>query len=92
MPSFAALQQSFDSATILNGSSSKWMLLTVPLVLMGIFRYQLLSDPNLLNVRENKLHKISSENPVNILFKDNFMKFLILIWIISIIFISSLTR
>ena len=80
------------SGPTLNGSSSKWMLLTVPLVLMGIFRYQLLSDPNLLNIRENKLTKISSENPVNILFKDNFIKFLILIWIISIIFISALTR
>ena len=33
------------SGPTLNGSSSKWMLLTVPLVLMGIFRYQLLSDP-----------------------------------------------
>ena len=80
------------SGPTLNGSSSKWMLLTVPLVLIGIFRYQLLSDPYLFNNRENKLPKISSENPVNILFKDNFMKFLILIWIISIIFISVLNR
>jgi hypothetical protein len=31
----------------LNGASTTWMLVTVPFALVGIFRYQLLSDPDI---------------------------------------------
>ena len=33
------------SGPLLNGAPTSLMLLTVPLVLLGIFRYQILSDP-----------------------------------------------
>ena len=35
------------SGPALKGASTSWMLLTVPIVLMGIFRYQFLSDPSI---------------------------------------------
>ena len=35
----------------LRGATTSWMLLTVPFVLVGIFRYQLLSDPDETNRR-----------------------------------------
>lgn len=35
----------WSAGPTLKGALSNWMLLTVPLVMVGIFRYQLLSDP-----------------------------------------------
>ncbi len=35
----------WSSGPQVNGASTQWMLLTVPFVLYGVFRYQLLSDP-----------------------------------------------
>ena len=64
------------SGPSLNGASTSWMLLTVPFVLIGIFRYQFLSDPSLQKKLEIKTQKIDCENPVNILYKDNFIKFI----------------
>ena len=75
------------SGPIFQGSSSSWMLLTVPLVLLGIFRYQYLSDPSLINKNNKKAH-IDCENPVNILFKDNFIKATVISWIFLVLIIS----
>ncbi len=69
----------------LNGASTQWMLLTVPLVLMGIFRYQLISNKEVKNVSKKF---ISTENPEEILLKDQGIKFLLLLWIISIFLIG----
>ena len=68
------------------------MLLTVPLVLIGIFRYQLLSDPSLSGNLDNNLNGRNCENPVMILFNDNFIKILIMIWIISVITITAFSN
>lgn len=35
----------WSSGPLLQGASTSWMLITLPFVLYGIFRYQLLSDP-----------------------------------------------
>ncbi|MEH2252433.1 hypothetical protein [Nostoc sp.] len=35
----------WSAGPYLHGASTSWMLLTLPFVLYGIFRYQLLSDP-----------------------------------------------
>jgi decaprenyl-phosphate phosphoribosyltransferase len=46
------------------------MLLTVPFVLVGIFRYQLLSDPEVSKRRREESPECSSEKPVEILLGD----------------------
>lgn len=76
----------------LQGASSSWMLLTVPLVLLGIFRYQYLSDPFILNKINNKYSQIDCENPVNVLFNDKLIRVIILSWILAIFIISNLNN
>ena len=74
------------SGPVLQGASTSWMLLTVPIVLFGIFRYQLLSDPCLKKNNE----ELDSENPVNILFNDIGMLFIVVFWFFSTLIISIL--
>jgi decaprenyl-phosphate phosphoribosyltransferase len=53
----------------LNGASTPWMLVTLPFVLYGVFRYQLLSDPGEV-ARRNKDEEsaeIHTERPEEIL-------------------------
>ncbi len=67
------------SGPILNGAPTQWMLLTVPFVLLGIFRYQQISEPIEKNVDHS--YAIRTENPEEILLKDNFIKIIIIFWI-----------
>lgn len=62
----------------LNGAPTEWMLLTVPFVLIGIFRYQFISET--IEGTE-KSFTIKTENPEDILLKDNFIKIIIICWI-----------
>ena len=74
------------SGPSLKGATTIWMLLTVPLVLLGISRYQLLSDPS---YKENLINeKIDCENPVDIFIQDRGMKLLVLFWILAVFLIS----
>lgn len=59
----------------IGGASTSWMLLTVPFVLYGIFRYQLLSDPNEV---EGK-----SERPEDILLGDRPILMTVVGWILT---------
>lgn len=68
------------SGPSLNGSKTSWMLITVPLVLIGIFRYQLISDYQEFNRIENLNDNLSCENPVEVLLNDNWMKLIISSW------------
>lgn len=53
------------------GASTSWMLLTLPFVLYGIFRYQLLSDPAEIARRSNSIKEGgSTERPEEVLLKD----------------------
>ncbi len=70
----------------LSGAPTSWMLLTVPFVLLGIFRYQFLSEVIIQN-NEN-LPIIKSENPEDILLEDKGIKLIIFSWLLSIISIS----
>ena len=65
----------------LNGASTTWMLLTVPFVLMGIFRYQLISDPHNMNITNNLIFK--SENPEDILIDDIGIKLILIGWLLT---------
>lgn len=69
------------SGPLLNGASTSLMLLTVPLVLIGIFRYQILSDPNdpLGKSKENQLF---TEKPETVLLKDKGIKSIVLSWLL----------
>mgnify|MGYP004192715367 FL=1 len=76
----------------LNGASTSWMLLTVPFVLVGIFRYQLLSDP-----QEAERHRASnpdrtSEKPEEILLGDRGIKLTLLGWLITTALIGALSH
>ena len=78
------------SGPALKGASTSWMLLTVPIVLMGIFRYQFLSDPIIRKKQLNKDLNIDCENPVNMLFYDKGMQTIVSTWIITAFIISAL--
>ncbi len=75
----------------LNGSSSSLMLLTVPFVLLGIFRYQLLSDPEELIRRKNINPNCTTENPEEILLRDKGIKLIVICWLILTIGIGIIT-
>ncbi len=77
------------SGPTLKGASTSWMLLTVPIVLMGIFRYQFLSDPSL---RKKKIYQdlnFDSENPVNMFLHDKGMLTIISTWLLVAFIISA---
>lgn len=67
----------------LNGASTSWMLLTVPFVLVGIFRYQLLSDPQEAERRRLLNPDLTSEKPEEILLADPGIKLTLICWLIT---------
>ncbi len=68
----------------LNGASTSKMLITVPFVLAGIFRYQLLSDPEEIKRRNKQLNIITTEKPEEILLHDRGIRSIVLGWVIII--------
>ena len=57
---------------MLGGATTPWMLITLPFVLYGIFRYQLLSDPDEISRRNSAVSDTggSTERPEELLFTD----------------------
>ena len=76
----------------LNGASTSWMLLTVPFVLVGIFRYQLLSDPEEAERRRSLDPDRTSEKPEEILLSDRGIKVTLLGWLITTAVIGVLSH
>mgnify|MGYP001201964897 CR=1 FL=1 len=72
----------------LNGADTELMLLTVPFVLLGIFRYQLLSNISSIKNGSGLENKFSTESPEEILLNDKGIKLTIFCWLISIILIN----
>ena len=72
-----------------NGASSSWMLLTVPFVLIGIFRYQLLSDPEENERRGFRYTNRTTENPEEILMGDRGIRFILLGWLFVTILVGA---
>ena len=62
----------WSSGPKLGGASTSWMLMSLPFVLYGIFRYQLISELSSdSNLKKNTLgHVESSERPDEVLLKD----------------------
>jgi len=66
---------------ILKGAPTSWMLLTVPFVLAGIFRYQLLSDPEEAERRRGSAPEQSIERPEEILLGDRGIQIILAGWL-----------
>jgi decaprenyl-phosphate phosphoribosyltransferase len=76
----------------LRGAPTSWMLLTVPFVLVGIFRYQLLSDPEEAERRQQWAPERSSEKPEEILLGDRGIKLTLVGWLMTTAVIGLLSR
>jgi len=75
----------WSSGPIVHGASTAWMLLTLPFVLYGIFRYQLLSDPEEI-ARRNDIGLETggkSERPEEVLLTDLAILITVLGWILT---------
>ena len=72
----------------LNGADTELMLLTVPFVLLGIFRYQLLSNISTVKNESGLGNKFSTESPEEILLNDKGIRLTIFGWFITIILIN----
>jgi decaprenyl-phosphate phosphoribosyltransferase len=71
----------------LNGASTQWMLVTLPFVLYGIFRYQLLSDrkETLRRMQGGNLqHLQQTERPEEVLLQDLPTLLTVIGWIITV--------
>ena len=71
------------SGPALKGASSSLMMLTVPFVLLGVFRYQLLSDPEEAKRRREKYSEYCSERPEEILLRDRGIQLILLCWLLT---------
>jgi len=78
------------SGPLLNGAKTSWMLITIPFVLYGIFRYQLLSDPDKSNI-EKTLQSFTAEAPEELLLNDKVLQINIAIWLLTTLIIFKLT-
>lgn len=70
----------------IGGSKSPLMIITIPLVMLGIFRYQMLSD-----IKQNGILKksnINLETPEKIIFTDKPIQIIVLSWLLIIIYIG----
>lgn len=76
------------SGPALNGASTSWMLLTVPFVLIGIFRYQLLSDPEEAERRRLVRPDLTSEKPEEILLGDRGIQITLLAWLFTVMVVG----
>ncbi len=75
----------------LNGAKTSWMLITVPFVLVGIFRYQLLTDPSEVNRRQSISKCYTGENPEEILIHDKGIQLTLLGWLLTTFIIGITT-
>ena len=74
----------------INGSSKGSMIISIPFVLLGIFRYQLITDPKERVRREIYNPNVNPEKPEEILLSDKGILLSILGWLLSIAFIGFL--
>lgn len=71
----------WSAGPTLRGASTSWMLLTVPFVIAGIFRYQLLSDPEETERRCARYPDRNCEKPEEILLGDRGIQLTLLGWL-----------
>ena len=72
----------------MNGASKGSMIITVPFVLLGIFRYQLITDPQERLRRENQKSNVNPEKPEEILLSDKGILLSVIGWLLSVAFVG----
>jgi decaprenyl-phosphate phosphoribosyltransferase len=83
----------WSAGPILNGASTSWMMLTLPFVIYGVFRYQYLSDPQEIARRSSGLESGGqTERPEEVLLEDRSLKLAVLAWLIALICILLLKK
>ena len=81
----------WSAGPLLNGAKTPWMLITVPFVLIGLFRYQLISDLEIYNSKEKEaLKTLNCQSPEEILFNDKGIKLIVSVWLLSFLVINLL--
>lgn len=75
----------WSSGPQVSGASTPWMMLTLPFVVYGIFRYQLLSDPLEISRRsDSSIEKGGrTERPEEVLLKDLPTLLTVISWVIT---------
>jgi len=68
----------------IGGAKSPFMMVSIPLVLLGIFRYQMLSDLNHNNL-ENKYQINILETPENVILTDKPIQVIVGFWLLIIL-------
>jgi 4-hydroxybenzoate polyprenyltransferase len=74
----------WSSGPIVRGASTSWMMVTLPFVIYGIFRYQLLSDPH--EIARRSLHSGEggqTERPEEVLLNDRPLLLSVLVWVVT---------
>jgi decaprenyl-phosphate phosphoribosyltransferase len=74
----------WSAGPTLGGAPTSWMLITVPFVLVGIFRYQLLSDPQEAGRRALHNCEQSTEKPEEVLLGDRGIQLTLLGWLATV--------
>jgi decaprenyl-phosphate phosphoribosyltransferase len=84
---------------VVNGASTAWMMLTLPFVIYGIFRYQLISEPVADNMHNTEIFAESgtlalpkTERPEDVLLKDKAIAFTLVSWIATVFGILALSH
>nr|WP_309242526.1 decaprenyl-phosphate phosphoribosyltransferase [Limnofasciculus baicalensis] len=79
----------WSSGPQLKGASTPWMILSLPFVVYGVFRYQLLSDPKEIARRKkcNPDDGVHSERPEEVLLRDIPTLLTVLGWILTVFII-----
>jgi decaprenyl-phosphate phosphoribosyltransferase len=85
----------WSSGPAVRGASTPWMMITLPFVLYGVFRYQLLSDPQEIARRSSSLESETggkTERPEEILLTDRPILLTVLGWILTTFIILFLKK
>ncbi len=83
----------WSSGPAVHGASTPWMMLTLPFVLYGIFRYQLLSDPQEIARRNSHIEEGGqTERPEEVLLTDKTLLLNVLTWVATTFSILLLKR
>ena len=82
----------WSAGPTLKGAPTSWMLLTVPFVLVGIFRYQLLSDPEEAQRRASANPEQTTEKPEEILLGDRGIHLTLLGWLLTVVVVGMAHR
>lgn len=82
----------WSAGPALQGAPTSWMLLTVPFVLVGIFRYQLLSDPEETQRRLSSNPEQTTEKPEEILLGDRGIHLTLAGWLLTVVVVGMAHR